>query len=34
MNSISKIKSDLKKNGFCIIENFYSKKKCDLIKKN
>ena len=32
MNSISKIKSELKKNGFCILENFYSKEKCNLIK--
>lgn len=32
MISISKIQSKLKKNGFCILENFYSNKKCDLIK--
>ena len=32
MISVAKIKLKLKKNGFCILENFYSNKKCDLIK--
>ena len=33
MKNITKIKSDLKKKGFSIIEKFYPLKKCYLIKQ-
>ena len=33
MIAVKKIKSDLKNNGFCVIKNFHSKKKCNLVKK-